>query len=809
MIGLLCFSAIAIASASITPLSSPALANGSACSQPEVQSLPFCNTSLSFAERVADVVARLTLDEAGGQLTARQAPSIPRLGIPSFYWGTNAVHGITNAPLGGELCVPETGRCVTIWPSGPAMGSSWNASMWNVIGHTTGLEMRALGNSQWGPIARPGVGMDGLTSWGPTINLVRDPRWGRIQETTGECPYLNGVFATQVTRGMQEGEDSRYLLAATTLKHFAVYSLEDYTDPVSHVHSTRENIDNDVSVYDLADSYSPHFAAAVTPVAAGGGGAAGVMMAMNEVNEIPCLAHPGLIALLRGWAGPTGLYITTDGINMVDSMDAAEPDGHGYCPYHDGLCSRNEGIKAALAAGSDICDGSEYKDNLMESINAGNATLASVQTALFNAFMIRFRLGLFDPTEGQPFLTYGAELVNTDDARAANMLAAQEGLVLLANPGPVLPFTTSGTTLVVGYAAAGVSWLTGNYVGQFCPDKTDGCFPSILAAITATAGTTVTYAQGCASATDCSAKLIAAAAAAAGNAAVSRIVLTLGLDQSLEREQLDRVNITLPAPQVALFMALRAAAPSTPLAVVLVHGGAIALPEVVAAPVAILDAFYPGTLGGSAIASALFGAYNPGGKLTSTVYGPDYTSQVDFTDMDVSRMGRTYRFHKELLSPGGPPMFHFGFGLSYTQFSMAWAGPPPAPIAFTPTEPSVTLSVVVSTPASAPRDGDTVVQLYLIPKALPPQPPPMPPVFTPLLQLFAFQRVRVAGSGGQTVVTLNVDTRTTGMHLTLGNGTRTALDGYYDILVSTGDPGVNNLTVKCTFAGFCSPQGGC
>lgn len=123
----------------------PALANGTACSQPEVQGLPFCNTSLSFAERAADLVSRIALSEAGPQLTARNSPSIPRLGLPAFYWGTNAIHGLTNPVNGGVLCLDATGRCVTIWPSGPSLGATFNASAWQLMGATTGIEARALG----------------------------------------------------------------------------------------------------------------------------------------------------------------------------------------------------------------------------------------------------------------------------------------------------------------------------------------------------------------------------------------------------------------------------------------------------------------------------------------------------------------------------------------------------------------------------------------------------------------------------------------------------------------------------------------
>ena len=135
--------------------------------------------------------------------------------------------------------------------------------------------------------------MDGLSSWGPTINLVRDPRWGRIQETASEDPYLNGVFAREITRGLQEGEDPRFLLAAACLKHFAVYSLEDYHTP-NGTHITRENVNNVVSQFEAWDSYYPHFRTAVLPVEQGGGNAAGVMMAMNA-GEVLLTSNPSLL----------------------------------------------------------------------------------------------------------------------------------------------------------------------------------------------------------------------------------------------------------------------------------------------------------------------------------------------------------------------------------------------------------------------------------------------------------------------------------------------------------------------------------
>ena len=147
------------------------LAPGPACSQPETKGLNFCNTSLPLEDRVADLVGRINLAEIGPQLTARFSPAIPRLGVNAFYWGVNNVHGITNPVNDGILCTPS-GKCATIWPSGPALGASFNATLFREMAHNTGVEMRAFNNLQWGPSARQN-GMDGLSSWGPTINLIR------------------------------------------------------------------------------------------------------------------------------------------------------------------------------------------------------------------------------------------------------------------------------------------------------------------------------------------------------------------------------------------------------------------------------------------------------------------------------------------------------------------------------------------------------------------------------------------------------------------------------------------------------------
>jgi beta-D-xylosidase 4 len=779
--------------------------NGTACSQPESAAWAFCNKSLTVEERVADLVARLTLYEIGPQLTARSSPAIPRLGIPSYYWGLNMVHGVTNPVDGGVLCVAE--KCVSIFPAGAAQGASWNATAWREMGRVAATEMRALNNLQWGPAARPGVGMDALVSWGPTINLQRDPRWGRNQETPSSDPRVLSAFAVALVRGMQEGEDPRYVRVGTTLKHFAAYSLEDYHTP-SGDHVTRENLNAVVSPFDLHDSYYPHFKAAVSPVAAGGGGAVGVMMAMNAVGTsagntdmVPCTASHPLTGALTDWArltnGPPGVplppfYITSDGGNMISDMVNPEPDGHGWCPYHAPPCNIDEAVKAAAEARCAIADGNEYMTHTVSSILAGNVSEASIRLLVADTMRVRMRLGLFDnlTAADSPYLAYGLESLASPSAQEANRVAAYEAMTLLQKGA--LPFARGGVTAVIGFGANSTRNLVGNYVNQFCASGDEGCpaFPSIFAAIVGL-GETATYSRGCANSQTCAAADIAAAVASVSGAA--RVVLQLGLDQTIEAEQKDRASVALPQPQQDLFAAVLAAAGAKPLAVVMLGGGAVAIPAVKASlSTGILDAFYPGTFGGRAVADTLFGVANPGGKLPHDIYDVSYDS-VDFTNMSVAALQRTYRYNAGASSPGGAPLWAFGFGLSYTTFAVSWREAPPAGgLTVTAAAQTYTLRLTLANTGAA--DGAEVVQVYVVPQAatLAPQPP-----FVPTRYVVAFARVPCA-SAQQASVDIAVDL-VDALTITADvMGARTLVSGQYALVVNRGAGAGDELSVPVT-----------
>ena len=708
----------------------PALPAGTACSQAAARSLPFCNASLPLEARLDDLVARFSLSELASQLQARSSASIPRLGLPGFYWGSNNIHGISGSNCRGT-------RCPVSWPDGVAMAASWNASAWRLMGRTSGIELRAIFNLNYSAASAPALG---LTSWGPTINILRDPRWGRTQESASEDPYLAGVYGAEISSGLQTGDDPRYLLAVSGLKHFAAYSLEQYGPPSNPAEWTRQTFNAIVSPFDATDTYFPPFKMAIQI-----GKAAGVMYAANEFNGIPGCLSSYLLGKLEEW-GFYG-YRCTDGGQIVQAVE-----------LHKWPATLDQAIGLAAAAQSDIADGSDYSDDgLMHAFLNGNISLPAAHTLLRNALRMRFRLGLFE--QSPPYTQYGMEDIGAPAAWAAAAQASREGLILLANQRSALPLTPgaswarAGALAVIGPQSNNTLLLQGNYGGSFCPNGPHGpvtnCYPTIYTALLSHApGAVLAPGSGVNSG---DAAMLAAAVQAAQ--AADAVVLCLGLDQTLEREQLDRYNITLPASQQALFDAVGAALTGTltPLIVVLVHGGALAVPEIKARADAILDALYPGVRGGEAIADALFGSFSPGGKTIYSTYAPSYASMFNFTNMSIAAPqsyvgadgrtqdtpgGRTYRYYA-----GGDELWPFGFGLSYTNFSLAWAQtPPPTAVTLTPAAPGLNVTVVLQNTGEV--IGDEVVQLYAVPTAgsFAARPPP----FTPLSSLVGFTRQSLA-----------------------------------------------------------------
>jgi len=401
--------------------------------------------------RVADLVGRMTIEEKAAQMQ-NVAPAIPRLGIPAYDYWNEALHGVARA---GEA---------TMFPQAIGMAATWDQDLLHEEGRVVAIEGRAKYNQ-----AQRVGNFDryyGLTFWSPNINIFRDPRWGRGQETLGEDPYLSGTLGTQFIRGVQ-GDDPKYLEAIATPKHFAVHS---GPEPLRH------GFNVDVAPRDLAETYLPQFRRAIVE-----GKAYSLMCAYNAIDGKPACASQALLGdiLRRDW-GFQG-FVTSD-CGAVDDIT------HG----HHLTKTNVEGAALAVKAGTDTgCDFANEMLDLPKSVQQGYLTEADMDVALKRLFTARMRLGMFDPADMVPFSKIGIKENHSDAHKALSLRAARESIVLLKNDG-VLPLADNGTKIaVVGPTATSLIGLEGNYNGT----PTEPILP--LDGIEAAFGKArVTYAQG-------------------------------------------------------------------------------------------------------------------------------------------------------------------------------------------------------------------------------------------------------------------------------------------------------------------------
>jgi len=747
-----------------------------------VPSGTFRDPALPFATRVDDLISRLTTDEKISQLMMA-SPAIPRLDIPAYDWWNECLHGVARNGV------------ATVFPQAIALAATWNPGLHFRVADAISTEARAKNNellrtSKTGASAR----FQGLTFWSPNINIFRDPRWGRGQETYGEDPYLTGRFAVAFVHGLQ-GDDPRYLKTVATLKHYAVHS---GPEPLRHKFSAN------VSERDFRETYLAAFETGVRE-----GGATSLMSAYNAINGIPAPAnHQLLTDIPRAEWGFTGAIV-----GDVDTVaDIWKPDSHAYA------ADAAEASALALKAGNDLCSGSTYKA-LPEALKRGLITESDIDDALRPLLLLRFRLGQFDESgSGVPPLsekrqdaasTPPASLADsalqpfspsalspnpylsipiTENASPAHdalaLEAARQSIVLLKNDGllPLDPQKLAGKTVaILGPAGFDAAAIVGNYNG--------------------TPARYVTLADALAvRLQSCGARVQADPAVplyqpqrpnsdAARNRARNRppapdprlaraldhaldlarsadhIILTLGLTSDLEGEENpfkadgfldgDRLTIQLPAPQRALLEAV--ATLHKPTILILTGGSAIAFDDTKVT--AALMAWYYGQRGADAVADVLLGDYNPAGRLPITFYKDD-TQLPPFEDYNIitSNPGRTYKYFK------GAPLYAFGHGLSYTTFAYTDFKITPATVGaslatpsassarapsslesevLSPESPTPTITATVTVQNTGPRDGDEVVQIYAT--AL------NPPVPMPLRQLVGFKRIPLKAGETQTV----------------------------------------------------------
>ncbi|HEX8812891.1 MAG TPA: glycoside hydrolase family 3 C-terminal domain-containing protein [Terracidiphilus sp.] len=386
--------------------------------------MPFRNPSLPISARVDDLVSRLTLEEKVAQ-TIDRAAAIPRLDIPAYNWWNEGLHGIARSGF------------ATMFPQAIGNAATWDAPLVEQIGTVVSTEARAKYNDAL--LHDNHDRYYGLTIWSPNINIFRDPRWGRGQETYGEDPFLTARLGTAFVQGVQ-GNDPHYYRAIATPKHYAVHSGPE---------STRHEVNVDPTDHDLWETYLPAFRATITE-----GNAGSIMCAYNSVNGSPACASKLLLGgILRGDWSFKG-YVTSD-CDAID--DFSQPHGHHYSADNEA------GSAAGILAGTDLDCGTAYK-SLTAAVHNHRLNEAQLDISLKRLFTARMKLGMFDPPAQVPFSSIPFSVVNSPENAALALRAARESMVLLKNDAHMLPLKPGAKTIaVVGPLAASLIGLEGNY----------------------------------------------------------------------------------------------------------------------------------------------------------------------------------------------------------------------------------------------------------------------------------------------------------------------------------------------------------
>ncbi|TKW02464.2 hypothetical protein SEVIR_8G240001v4 [Setaria viridis] len=638
---LLLFAALMLASAP-APMARARSAFACAPGGP-ASSLPFCRRSLPLRARARDFVSRLTRAEKV-RLLVNNAAGVPRLGVAGYEWWSEALHGVSDTGPGVKFGGAFPGA--TAFPQVIGTAAALNASLWELIGRAVSDEARAMYNG----------GQAGLTFWSPNVNIFRDPRWGRGQETPGEDPAVSARYAAAYVRGLQQASPSGdSLKLAACCKHFTAYDLDRWGG------TDRFHFNAIVAAQDLEDTFNVPFRACVA-----NGNAASVMCSYNQVNGVPTCADEGFLkGTIRGKWGLDG-YIVSD----CDSVDVFFRDQHYTRTTEDA-------VAATLRAGLDLDCGPFLAQYTESAVAKGKVSDADVDAALANTVAVQMRLGMFDgdPAAG-PFGHLGPKDVCTPAHQELALEAARQGVVLLKNVkgkhrGGVLPLrpATHRTVAVVGPHAEATVAMIGNYAGKPCRYTTplQGVAGYVRQAV---------HAAGCTDVACAGTRQPIAAAVDAARRSDATVIVA-GLDQKVEAEGLDRSTLLLPGRQAELISAV-AKESKGPVVLVLMSGGPIDIAFAQNDPriAAILWVGYPGQAGGQAIADVIFGHHNPGGKLPVTWYPEDYLRKAPMTNMAMRANpgsgypGRTYRFYT------GPTILPFGHGLSYTQFTHSLAHAP-------------------------------------------------------------------------------------------------------------------------------------
>ncbi|MCU0791377.1 MAG: glycoside hydrolase family 3 C-terminal domain-containing protein [Opitutaceae bacterium] len=695
--------------------------------QPEAPAQPaFRDPDQPLDKRVDDLIARLTNEEKISQMLHACAP-IPRLGIPAYDHWNEGLHGV--------------GRngCATVFPQVIGLAATWDAALVKRLATAISDEARAKHHAA---LRRQGetAQYQGLTFWSPNINIFRDPRWGRGQETWGEDPVLTGALASAFVAGMQ-GDDPHQLKTAACAKHFAVHSGPE---------KDRHSFDAVVSAHDLWDTYLPAFEQLVREAKV-----EIVMGAYNRTLGEPCCASRFLlIDILRERWGFSG-HVVSDCWALSDIHN-----------HHRVTSDPVETAALALKRGCDLSCGCTF-DLLGEALSRGLIAEADLDRGLARHLRTRFRLGLFDPPDLGPWSTLPEKVVGC--ARHARLAyeAALRSCVLLKNRAGILPLRTDlRSVYITGPMASSFEALLGNYHGV--PARGVTLLEGLVAALPE--GVRVDYRPGCLAA-DAKRNELQWAEFEAARCDVT--IACLGLTALLEGEEGDaissgsrgdREDVLLPAVQLEFLKRLLDR--GAKVVVVLTGGSAMSLGDLTERVEAILWAGYPGQEGGRAVADLLLGRASPSGRLPVTFY-KRIRDLPPFEDY--SMRGRTHRWFE------GEPEFPFGFGLGYARVRYGAARIP----ARVNADSALRVSVEVTNEGTCAVEE--VVQVYLADYRMPDG--DMGPV--PRETLVAWRRIRLApGKSRRVVFTIPPSIR----KLVTPEGARQRIPESFDVVIGAASP---------------------
>ena len=690
---------------------------------------PFYDPSLSLEERVDDLISRLSLEEKAAQMM-HDAPGIEALGIPPYGWWNEALHGVGRSGT------------ATVFPQAIGLGATFDSDLAFRVSSAISDEARAMHNAAKAKGYH--LRYSGLTFWTPNINIFRDPRWGRGQETYGEDPHLTSILGAAFVKGLQ-GDHPDYLKTAACAKHFAVHSGPE---------KLRHEFDAVASPKDLFETYLPAFEALVEA------DVEAVMCAYNSTNGEPCCSNNFLIEqVLREQWGFKG-HVLSDCWALVDLHTAAGQGGHGV------VATQAQAAALAVQSGVSLNCGSTYLEGLPQAVREGLITEEEIDGQLALLLRTRFKLGLFDPKGSNPYDNIGIEVINSDAHRALAREVAQKGIVMLKNDG-VLPLRNDlSRYFVTGPNAANNEVLLGNY---------HGVNPNLVTILEGIAGaihpgSQLQYRMGAL----LDREIVNPQDWASPNAGVSdATIAVLGISSLLEGEEGeslasptagDRLDYHLPPNQLEYLKKLRAAAGDRPIIAVITGGSPMDLAEVHELADAVLLVWYPGEEGGNALADILFGKVSPSGRLPISF--PKSLDDLPPYE-DYSMKGRTYKYME------AEPLYPFGFGLSYGKFR--YGGLELSKSTVSQGE-GVKVSLVLTNTGEVP--AEEVVQLYVSDVEA--------SVEVPLSQLFGTQRVLL---GAKASKTLTFDLAPEVFQLVDHQGKRIYEPGQFTIRVGGSSPG--------------------